>query len=330
MEHSFSVIIPVYNGLPYLRECLESILQQTYPHYNILVLDSGSTDGSLEYIRSLETARVQLFTTSSRLTIEENWERIKTISRNEFMTIIGQDDLLLPGYLAEMNELINQCPDASLYQTHFNYIDARGRLLRKCQSMEPRITEARFLECQIDRRLDSTATGYMMRSRDYDTVGGISPEFRNLIFADYELWMKLTAMQYLAVSRNTCFCYRIHDSVSKITNGDDYAAAFGKYVYFLAGRRSADKAVAGVLDQKGQSFLLYFCQSLSHRLLKMPAAIRETSVKNFIQACRQYASLLIPGQAFTPEKKFLIRIAEILDRNKAGRFLFGIYQRLKK
>ena len=98
-----------------------------------------------------------------------------------------------------------------------------------------------FLDSQLNQTLDSTGTGYMMRSRDYDAVGGISPAYPKLIFADYELWVKLIPRGYKATSPATCFSYRLHESVSRLTNGEDYQEAFGKYMLFLAGIKKENK-----------------------------------------------------------------------------------------
>ena len=57
------------------------------------------------------------------LTIEENWHRVVTIPKNEFITLIGHDDILDPHYLSVMDKLIARHPKASLYQTHFRKID---------------------------------------------------------------------------------------------------------------------------------------------------------------------------------------------------------------
>lgn len=72
-----------------------------------------------------------MFPSGKDSSIEENWNRIVTVPKNEFITLIGHDDLLHPDYLDTMDGLIQQHPSASfLYQTHFNYIDSSGQLVR--------------------------------------------------------------------------------------------------------------------------------------------------------------------------------------------------------
>ena len=84
-----------------------------------------------------------------------------------------------------------------------------------------------------------------------------------------------------------------------------------------------------VIQQSGKKMLLYFCQSLSHRLLKTPVSLRKTSVGSFIDMCREYASLLIPGQVFNPLSKPGILAAKLLD-NKPGLALFSFYKKISR
>ena len=184
-----------------------------------------------------------------------------------------------------------------------------------------------FLDCQMNQTLDSTGTGYMMRSSDYDALGGISPAYPKLIFADYELWVKLISKSYKTTSGKICFSYRLHESVSRLTNGEDYQQAFGKYILFLNSIKDSNKDINIVILQSGKKMLLYFCESLSHRLLKTPVNLRETSVGSFIDKCRGYAKLLIPEHSFNPLSKSGILAAKLLD-NKPGLALFSFYKKI--
>ena len=183
-----------------------------------------------------------------------------------------------------------------------------------------------FLACEFTHTLDSMGTGYMMRSKDFDAAGGMGLRYPKLIFADYALWVKLILLNYKATSALTSFSYRLHNNTSKLTNGDDYQQAFGEYVHFLAGLRKENKKIAAVLDRYGKQMLLYFCESLSHRLLKTPFAKRKITVMQYINKCRVYAKLLVPGQSFKPLLRPRIFLAVLLD-NKPGIFIFN---RVKK
>jgi glycosyltransferase involved in cell wall biosynthesis len=55
-----TVGIPVYNGMPYLRDCMESLLAQSYPNFEIPLVVDSSSDGSLEYLESIPDPRIRV------------------------------------------------------------------------------------------------------------------------------------------------------------------------------------------------------------------------------------------------------------------------------
>ena len=95
----FSILLPVRNGGPYLKVCVQSILEQTYPHFELQVLDNASTDDTVPWLTSIKDSRLRLWRAPCALSIEESWARIKDVPKQEFMTTIGHDDLFDPHYL---------------------------------------------------------------------------------------------------------------------------------------------------------------------------------------------------------------------------------------
>lgn len=320
----YSIILPVRNGGALVKQCVQSILAQQYEEFELIVLDNNSTDGTPEWITSLNDSRITIFPSGKDLSIVENWARIKYIPKKEFITLIGHDDILYPHYLTAMGELIKKHPEASLYQAHYNFIDGSGNFTGPCLPMDEKQYGHEFLACQMARTMNSMGTGYMMRSAAYDRLGGIPQEYPNLIFADYELWLKLGMISYKATTSKFCFSYRVHKSASTLTNGDQYQQAFGQYINFLTRLRKEDKMIAEIADHYGHNFIMYFCESLSHRILKTPVNKRQVTVKDFVKKCEAYAAMLIPGQSFSPLEKKRISLAQQLDANAVGRVAFKL------
>ena len=323
----YSIILPVHNGGEYIKECVNSILDQTLQNFNLIVLENNSNDGTLEWLQSLNDERIVISTSPNHtLSIEENWGRALSIQTNEFVTLIGHDDVLLPDYLETMDKLIANYPNASLYQTHFNYINSGGGFVRHCLPMHEIQYSHEFLSCHLLQSMDSMGTGYMFRKSDYDKVLGMPKNYPNLIFADYELWIRLTDINYKATSLNICFLYRLHNSLSKTTNGMLYQTAFFEYVNFLLQIRDTNVAISKTLERYGLFFLNHYCEALAHRLLKTPVSLRTITVDEFVNECQHFAMRLIPNQNFIPFSAFRIKIAMILDRNFIGRLIFRIYK----
>jgi glycosyltransferase involved in cell wall biosynthesis len=322
----FSIILPVRNGGEYVKQCIRSLLSQTYNSYNIIVLDNKSTDGTAEWILSLNNEKVVYYRSGKDLSIEENWGRIKDVSKNEFMTMIGHDDLLDENYLATMDSLISAFPGRGLYQAHFRFIDAAGKITGKCKPMDEEYTTPAFLEALLTSAIDTMGTGYMMRSSDYDSTGGMPP-FPNLLFADHSLWLSM-ASGGVAVAKEECFSFRLHQSTSKMSNMPRYFSAFCLFMEFLQQYRKKDAGIDLALKRSIDKFILYYGRSFTHRLLKTPVDQRQgLGVAVLIDKCDNYWNSLSGSGGKKLSKHLDIRICRLIDNNKV---LLKLYLQARK
>jgi len=327
---NFSIILPVRNGGEYVKLCVNSILSQTITNFNLIVLDNCSTDGTSEYIQSLNDERIIIYRSSTSLSIEDNWARIVGVNKNEFVTIIGHDDILFPGYLAEMERLILAYPKAGLYQTHFTYIDAKGDVIRKCKPMAEVEDGPTFLKKILQNNVDLMGTGFMMRSKDFNRLGGMQP-YPNLLFADLELWLNLTDISFKVTSLKECFSFRLHQSTTAISTDLKFQQAFEKFIYFLQTLKQKNKEYQEVIENYSNEFLLFYCKGLSHRLLRTPVSKRSgLSIKIFLEKCKHYSTLLSGNKNFNPTSVPSIFIAKILDSSVIGRLAFLFFKKMYK
>jgi glycosyltransferase involved in cell wall biosynthesis len=326
----FSIVIPVYNSEKWIEQSVNSILAQTVDDFELIILDSGSTDGTINWIKGINDSRIVIYTTDKRLSIEENWTRILTVRKNEFMTIVGHDDILYPGFLEEINPLNELYPDASLYHTHFNFIDTYGKILRKSRQMEEVITDEAFLKNVLLSLSDITATGFVLRSKDYDAIGGI-PSYPNLLYADIELWFRVIQMGFMVVSRGTYFAFRFHpDNTSKVF-GQSRFDAFEMLINFFNKIKEQKEAYKKVFDLYGKTFLENYVIGNSHKLLYIPPKSRgNIDFDKIINQSKLYAQKLIPDKKIEPQKYTGIAIARIIDSNAITRKLFLFYKKLHR
>ena len=245
----YSIILPVKNGGEYFKLCVKSILNQSYESFELHVLDNRSSDGSLEWISRIPDNRIYVHSSDIDLSIEDNWARIVTIPKAEFMTIIGHDDVLDSKYLSVIDKLISKYPDASLYQTHFRLIDERGEYIRDCASIPEKETSAEFLSARLRYKRDSFGTGYMLRSKTYDSIGGI-PKYKNLLYADDALWLMIMQNSWKATAKEKCFSYRLHfGSLSGKPDPKSHLFSIDKYITFLNKLEKHDKSIEKVMNR---------------------------------------------------------------------------------
>lgn len=324
----YSIILPVRNGGGYVKQCVTSILDQSLPDFNLQVLDNCSNDGTLEWLESLHDKRISIYQSEKPLTIEENWKRIIAVQKNEFITLIGHDDLLEKNYLAVMDKLIQKYPDASLYQAHFRYIDSNANSIRSCKPMDEIQTAAEFLAFLLAGNINIMGTGFMMRASDYDRIGGI-PLYPNLLFADFELWVNLTRLGYKATAYEECFSFRLHKSMTATSADIKFQKAFGQFIVYLQDLKSKDSRFEYVINRYALDYIKVYCRSLAHRLLRTPKNKREDlTVGGFIDQCKEWADKLVPGNNFHPYDQFNIRIAKQIDSHFLSRWLFLMFKKM--
>lgn len=261
----FSVILPVRNGMPFVKECVASILAQTHRDLDLLVLDNESTDGTAEWIESLRDERIRVRRSDRSLSITESWGRIKSVpNKREFMTMIGHDDLLDPRFLELIAALIARHPDAALYQTGSRLINSEGKTIRSSKPVPPRETAAQYLTARLTYQRDVFGTGYVMRSADYDRLGGIPP-FERLFFADDALWMLLSQQSYKASDPAETFSVRIHprsESASVPSLWPSFLRGLDQLDEFMRDYVQTDPDSAEVYGRLGAGFYLRYMQNV--------------------------------------------------------------------
>jgi glycosyltransferase involved in cell wall biosynthesis len=327
----FSIILPVKNGGAFVKDCVSSILSQTFQQFNLHVLDNCSTDDTRAWITSLRDPRISVLPSDTPLSIEDNWSRITQIQKNEFCTLIGHDDILDSQYLEEMNRMIDLHPKASLYTAHFRYIDAQGNTIRKCKPMKESYSAPEFLASFMESSIDSMGTGFMMRSKDYDSIGGIPPRYPNLLFADFELWINLARLSYVVSSPKECFAFRVHQSMTTTSSDLKLQKAFFIFTEYLESLKNSDKQLASTIREHALSYMEYYCRSYAHRMLRTSLEKRNNqSVAAFIADCKRHADILYPGNNWEPSKVTGISLARFIDSNAVTRNLFLLFKKFYK
>ena len=122
MNPRFSVIMPLYNKERYVKKAIESVIAQTYRDFELIIIDDGSTDNSLEVVRGLkiEDRRLKILTQSnSGVAVARN--NGVAASKGEYLCFLDADDWWEPMFLEEMDRLITEYPDAGLYATNYVY-----------------------------------------------------------------------------------------------------------------------------------------------------------------------------------------------------------------
>ena len=122
-----SIAIPAHNGEQYLRQALESALNQHNPADEIVLLDDASTDNTAGLAKSYGKKIVYYFNDKATGFVDA-WNRAIKVATGDFITILHQDDLLHPTYLTHIEEALKKFPRVKHFYTGYNYINGHGEI----------------------------------------------------------------------------------------------------------------------------------------------------------------------------------------------------------
>lgn len=126
-----SVVIPVFNGLPYLIEAIESVRRQTFPTIETVVVDGGSDAPTLAFLRSIQDSVSRLEFLPRGTPVAVTWSRSCELAQGEFVKLLCQDDVLYPTAIQAQADFLLAHEDADLVFSRRDIIDADGSVVAK-------------------------------------------------------------------------------------------------------------------------------------------------------------------------------------------------------
>jgi glycosyltransferase involved in cell wall biosynthesis len=121
-----SVCIPTYNSARYLREAIDSVLQQDFDDYELVVCDNASTDDTPEICRSYKDGRVRYLRFEELTNQSGNFNRCLKEAKGEYLTLLHADDFLLPGYMVDRVKRLEAHEGAGFVFGAVKIVDAVG------------------------------------------------------------------------------------------------------------------------------------------------------------------------------------------------------------
>jgi glycosyltransferase involved in cell wall biosynthesis len=127
----FTVGIPAYKA-SYLRECINSILAQTYTDFELIILNDASPEDLDEIVGSYHSPSIRYYKNEKNFGAENvvgNWNKCLSYAEGEYFILMGDDDKMCPDYLEEFSALIKQFPLCNIYHCRAYTIDERSALI---------------------------------------------------------------------------------------------------------------------------------------------------------------------------------------------------------
>ncbi len=118
-----TVAMPIYNAGKYLRLAVFSILEQTYLHWELLIIDDGSTDNALASIADIQDARIHIYRDGQNKGLAARLNECIDLARGDYIARMDQDDVSYPERFAEQLSFLQSHPETDLLATRSITID---------------------------------------------------------------------------------------------------------------------------------------------------------------------------------------------------------------
>lgn len=199
-----SVIIPAYNAMRYLPEAVNSVLRQTFTNFEVLIVDDGSSDQTVEWASQLTEPRVKLISQKNAGAAGARNKGIAN-SQGEYIAFLDADDVWEPTKLEKQVKCLDDNLSVGLVHTWIAFIDEQGKATGNVMTTHGEGEVWKQVVEYNPVRCGSTA---MLRRSCFENVGVFDEAFR--LSEDWEMWIRIASRYSFALVKEPLVCYRQH------------------------------------------------------------------------------------------------------------------------
>lgn len=218
-----SICIPNYNYEKFIGETIESVLAQTYENFELIIVDNGSTDNSVEIINSYNDERIKLYQNETNIPLYQNINKAQLLANGEFIAVLHSDDKYEPDFLEEIIAAYQRYPEQKVFVTGVYLLHHQENKI---------ITQHAFQKEGLKHRLKvllrltmgnniGNGVNVVYHRECIKKAGMFSDEYKYA--ADYDLWFRLGELYDFVYIRKNLAYYRIHDSNLSHTVNKNFA-----------------------------------------------------------------------------------------------------------
>lgn len=196
----FSVIIPLFNKENSIQSTVQSVLNQSYADFELIIVNDGSTDNSLNVVEQFDDERIKVLDRKNGGVSSARNAGIK-FAKNDWIALLDGDDLWLPSFLENICQMIKSYPQADILSVAWNYEDGSYKF--------PYTTEgylANYFKASLNGSILSSSS-IVVKSSCFDAVGYFNERLTN--GEDLEMWSRLSRSYNIAFSPQSLSVYRV-------------------------------------------------------------------------------------------------------------------------
>ncbi|MCD1610556.1 MULTISPECIES: glycosyltransferase family 2 protein [Pseudomonadaceae] len=199
-----TVFIPVHNRQHYITTAVDSILAQTFEDFELLIVDDGSTDATLDVLARYQDPRLRVESNPRNLGIPATRNRGLELARGEYIALLDSDDISWPNRLARQVETLDRHSDLAQIGSACDFMDAEGQRINRVRRQPlaaDDVAASLAFYCALTNRTIMARTAIL---RDYR----YREDFPRC--QDYELHQRLSRTQRMANLADVLVCGREH------------------------------------------------------------------------------------------------------------------------
>lgn len=201
-----SVIIPAYNSEDTILETIKSVQKQTFSDWELIVINDGSTDGTIQLVNEINDSRLKVFSyENGGLSVARN--RGITNAKGEFIAFLDADDLWTPDKLELQLEVLRKNPEAGVAYSWTYFMEEKGEY---CHTDRQLFFEGNVFANLLTDNFIANGSNPLIRRQAIESVGEFDASVSGA--ADWDYWLRLAACwQFVVVPKPQVF-YRLSSS----------------------------------------------------------------------------------------------------------------------
>lgn len=201
MSPLLSVILPVYNREAFVADAIQSILDQTYGDFELIIVDDGSTDSSLEIVKGFPDRRIRILQNEKNSGVSAARNKGIREANGKFLAFMDSDDISAPQRLREQLDLFHRRPEIDICGSWVKFLDS-DKTIRHQEEHEEILAQL-LLNCSL-----SLGSVMYRRNISQDLLLNEDLQFGE----DYELWSRVCWNRKMYNIQKPLLFYRIHQN----------------------------------------------------------------------------------------------------------------------
>lgn len=198
-----SVIMSVFNSEKYLKEAIDSILQQTFTNFEFIIINDSSHDSSVQIIEEYDDERIRLIHNDFNLGLTKSLNKAITLAKGKYIARMDADDISLPDRFKYQVEFLDSNPDVGMCGTWFENFPKR-------EIIKPE-TNSNLLIVKLLQRNEFGHPTVMLRKETLD-IHNLRYNETYETSQDYELWSRLNTVSKACNIPQVLLKYRVHEN----------------------------------------------------------------------------------------------------------------------